>query len=246
MKVLAIIPARYESSRFPGKPLIDIQGKSMVQRVYEQTCKASLVSDVIVATDDQRIYDHVNQFGGKVMMTAKHHQSGTSRCGEVIAEHSDYDVVINVQGDEPLVQPSQIDSVIALFSDKTVKIATLIKAIEKQSELFNANRIKVVVNKKNEALYFSRQPIPHQANLKSSEWIKNATFWKHIGIYAWARQTLIDLLNLEATELEVQESLEQLRWLYHGFSIQTIETKIETPNIDTPEDLQKVLDVLNQ
>ena len=246
MKVLAIIPARYASSRFPGKPLIDIQGKTMIQRVYEQVNKAKLVTDVIVATDDKRIEDNVVQFGGKVMMTSTNHQSGTSRCGEVIAEYPDYDIIINVQGDEPLVQPTQIDEVLSLFSNESVKIATLVKAIEKESELFNSHRVKVVLNSDNQALYFSRQPIPYQVNLPEKDWLSAAKFWKHIGIYAWTRQTLVDILNLEATELEFQESLEQLRWLYHGYHIQTIETKIETPNIDTPEDLEKVIAVLNR
>lgn len=245
MKVLAIIPARYASSRFPGKPLIDIKGKSMIQRVYEQVSKTTLVTDIIIATDDQRIYDVVVDFGGKVMMTDKQHQSGTSRCGEVIVENPNYDVIINVQGDEPLVQPKQIDAVLSLFADQSVKIATVVKAIKENAELFNPNRVKVVLNSKNEAIYFSRHAIPFLANTPQENWLEKAHFWKHIGIYAWTKATLSELLQLESTELEIQESLEQLRWIYHGYSIQTIETKIETPNIDTPEDLKKVLQALN-
>lgn len=246
MKALAIIPARYASSRFPGKPLIDIQGKSMIQRVYEQVSKASLITDVIVATDDQRIYDAVIQFNGKVIMTGAHHTSGTSRCGEVVEKHANYDVIVNVQGDEPLVQPSQIDAVISLFSNPLVKIGTLVKSIKEETELFNTNRVKVVLNAKKEALYFSRQPIPHQANIANNQWLSVASFWKHIGIYAWTTETLQEILSLSPTKLEVQESLEQLRWLYYGYPIQTIETDIETPNIDSPEDLKKVLAVLNK
>lgn len=244
MKVLAIIPARYASSRFPGKPLIDIEGKSMIQRVYDQVSKAKLVTDIIIATDDQRIYDAVMAFDGKVMMTGNHHQSGTSRCGEVITHNPNYDVIINVQGDEPLVRPNQIDEVLSLFSDQSVKIATLVKAIKESTELFNPNRIKVVLNAKNEAIYFSRQAIPFIANTPQGNWLKETKFWKHIGIYAWTKSTLNEVLQLEATELEKQESLEQLRWLYHGYSIQTVETTIETPNIDTPEDVKKVLDAI--
>lgn len=246
MKVLAIIPARYASSRFPGKPLIDIQGKTMIKRVYEQVTKSTLVSKVIVATDDQRIVNEVSDFGGHVMLTSEHHESGTSRCGEVVSEHSNYDVIINVQGDEPLVQPSQIDAVLSLFSDAEVKIGTLVKAIKLESELFNPNRVKVVLNAKNEAIYFSRQPIPHQANVDEKNWLNQAQFWKHIGIYAWRKETLKTILRLKPSGLEKQESLEQLRWLYHGIPIQTIETEIETPNIDTPDDLEKVLSILNK
>jgi 3-deoxy-manno-octulosonate cytidylyltransferase (CMP-KDO synthetase) len=246
MKVLAIIPARYASSRFPGKPLIDIKGKPMIQRVFEQVKKSTMVTDVVVATDDQRIFKAVEHFGGKVMMTATHHQSGTARCGEVIESYPNYDVIINVQGDEPLVKPSQIDAVLSLFSDKSIKIGTLVKAIRTESELFNSNRVKVVLNAKQQALYFSRQPIPYQASLPNNEWLTAAKFWKHIGIYAWTKTTLETIIDLEPTELEIQESLEQLRWLYHGLPIQTVETEIETPNIDVPEDLEKVLAVLNR
>ena len=246
MKVLAVIPARFASSRFPGKPLIDIQGKSMIQRVYEQVQKAKLVSKVIVATDDQRIFSAVTNFGGQVMMTANHHQSGTSRCGEVVESHSDYDVIINIQGDEPLVQPTQIDAVLSLFTDKSVKIGTLVKAIKEHGELMNPNRVKVVLNDKKEAIYFSRHPIPFQANIDQKDWLTVARFWKHIGIYAWTKEALQEILALSPTKLEQQESLEQLRWLYYSYPIHTIETNIETPNIDTPEDLEKVLAVLNR
>jgi len=244
MKVLAIIPARYDSSRFPGKPLIDIKGKAMIQRVYEQTAKAKLVNDVVVATDDQRIFDEVEKFGGQVMMTSTEHKSGTERCGEVIAKNDKYDVVINIQGDEPLINPSQIDDVLNTFKNKNVNIATLVKKMTDIDELLNPNRVKVVLNQNNEAMYFSRNPIPFIANIPKEKWLNHAVFWKHIGIYAWRLDVLNALIKLEPTRLEKQESLEQLRWLFHNYKIKTVETTIETPNIDTPEDLKRVLDVL--
>lgn len=239
MNVLGIIPARYASSRFPGKPLIDIGGKSMIQRVYEQAGKSILISEVIVATDDQRIYDHVKDFGGEVIMTSTKHQNGTERCGEVIQHFSDIDVVINIQGDEPLIQPKQLDLVLELFNDDdaAVEIGTLVKRMDDTQELDNPNRIKVVLDAERNALYFSRSPIPYRK--------KGGEFYKHIGIYAWRTEVLKDIIELDSTELEKSESLEQLRWLYNGFKIKTAETKIETPNIDTPEDVGNVLKALN-
>ncbi len=244
MKTLAIIPARYDSSRFPGKPLIDLKGKTMIQRVYQQTSKASLVDKVIVATDDTRILNAVNAFGGACIMTSPNHSSGTERCGEVIDNYTDYDIIINVQGDEPLIQPQQIDSVLQLFALENTYIATAIKKINKVDDIQNPNRIKVVVNGKNEALYFSRSPIPHIANIPFENWLEHNTFWKHIGIYAWRTKTLKELINLPVTDLEKLESLEQLRWLFHGYQIKTVETTIETPNIDVPADVKKVIDLL--
>lgn len=239
MKVLGIIPSRYQSSRFPGKPLIDIMGKSMIQRVYEQASKSSLITDLVVATDDQRIYDHVKEFGGEVVMTSSDHQNGTERCGEVIEFYSDIDVVINIQGDEPLIQPKQLDLVLELFTDDDaeVEIGTLVKKLNDNQEVENPNRIKVVLDADKNALYFSRSVIPHNKT--------GMQFYKHIGIYAWRLETLKELLQLDPTELEKAESLEQLRWLYHGYKIRVAETDIETPNIDTPEDLHLVIDVLS-
>ncbi len=244
MKVLAIIPARYNSSRFPGKPLIDIKGKTMIQRVYEQTLQSKLVDKVVVATDDDRILDEVKRFGGEGMMTSDQHRSGTERCGEVLSHYNDFDIVINIQGDEPLINPSQIDAVLALFSDDNVKIATVVKAMKSIEDILNPNRIKVVLNHQNEAIYFSRSPIPYIANFPKEKWLTKAKFWKHIGIYAWRREILQEILSTQATDLEKQESLEQLRWMYYGYPIKTVETDIETPNIDTPEDLNRVLAVL--
>lgn len=235
MKVLGIIPARYNSSRFPGKPLIDIAGKSMIQRVYEQASKSNLITDLVVATDDQRIFDEVERFGGNVMMTSEEHQNGTERCGEIIQAYSDIDVVVNIQGDEPLIQPQQLDVLAELFSDDDaeVEIGTLVKKLEDPSEIKNPNRIKVVLDADKNALYFSRSVIPYNKT--------DMTYFKHIGIYAWRMNTLKDLLKLPSCDLERAESLEQLRWLYHGYKIKTAETTIETPNVDTPEDVAKVL-----
>jgi 3-deoxy-manno-octulosonate cytidylyltransferase (CMP-KDO synthetase) len=237
MKVLGIIPSRFESSRFPGKPLIDIQGKSMIQRVYEQASKSKHLDEIIVATDDQRIFNHVEEFGGNVAMTKSSHRNGTERCGEIIQQFSDIDVVVNIQGDEPLVEPEQLDKLINLFIDQTVQIGTLVKKISSVEEIKNPNRIKVVLDKNNNALYFSRNIIPY-SNVPH-------VAYKHIGIYAWRHQTLLELLELSPTELEIAESLEQLRWLENGYKIRTAETMIETPNIDTPEDLEAVLKMLN-
>lgn len=239
MKVLGIIPSRYESSRFPGKPLVDIRGKSMIQRVYEQASKSILITDLVVATDDQRIVDEVESFGGNVMMTSSAHQNGTERCGEVIEAYSDIDVVINIQGDEPLIQPEQLDVVLELFNDDdaAVEIGTLVKKLNDPEEISNPNRIKVVLDADKNALYFSRSVIPYNKT--------GMQHFKHIGIYAWRIETLREILELAPTELEQAESLEQLRWLFNGYKIKTAETAIETPNVDTPEDLQKVLEVLN-
>lgn len=240
MKVLGIIPSRYASSRFPGKPLIDIQGKSMIQRVYEQASKSILISEVVVATDDQRIYEHVQSFGGEVMMTSEAHTNGTERCGEVIETYSDIDVVINIQGDEPLIKPQQLDAVLELFNDDDaeVEIGTLVKKIDHEGELNNPNRIKVVLDKGHHALYFSRSPIPYRKS--------GGSFYKHIGIYAWRYEVLKEIIQLDKCELEQSESLEQLRWMYNGYSIKVAETEIETPNVDTPEDVKAVISALSQ
>lgn len=246
MKILGIIPSRYQSSRFPGKPLIDIAGKSMIQRVYEQSSKSALINELIVATDDQRIFDHVESFGGNVMMTSESHTSGTDRCGEVVEKYSDFDIVINIQGDEPLIRPDQLDELLTAFKNSDVKLATLVKRMSSIEDVLNPNRIKVVLDKDKNGVYFSRSPIPFIANRDKSEWLAKADFWKHIGIYAWRSDVLSKLIALPKTELEQQESLEQLRWIYNGFKIATVETQIETPNIDVPEDLKKVLSLLNK
>lgn len=242
MKIIGIIPARYESSRFPGKPLIDLKGKTMIQRVYEGAKKSSKLSQVIVATDDQRILDHVISFGGEAVMTSENHTNGTDRCAEV-ASSINCDVVINIQGDEPLVDYRQLDELCSAFEDESVTIATLgIKGVTEE-ERNNPNRIKVVLDGKSNALYFSRSPIPNTANGKS-EIIEVFPFFRHIGLYAYRSDTLKELTQLAPTELEKVESLEQLRWLYYSYKIRLVETTIETPNIDVPEDVEKVLGYL--
>ena len=218
----------------------------MVQRVYEQAKKSALLTDVIVATDDQRIFDHVKSFGGKVMMTSTDHPNGTLRCGEVISKETGYDVVINIQGDEPLVRPEQIDSVLQLFKRPEVEIGTVVKRLYNAADIHNENRIKVVLDHNQNALYFSRSAIPFVQGKKHDQWPAAIPYFKHIGIYAWRTETLKKLLVLPVTELEKAESLEQLRWLYHGYKIATVETDIETPNVDTPEDVAKVLEALKQ
>jgi 3-deoxy-manno-octulosonate cytidylyltransferase (CMP-KDO synthetase) len=241
MKFLGIIPARYASSRFPGKPLIDIEGKTMIQRVYEQVKKSTKLNDVVVATDDQRIAETVRSFGGEVVMTAEHHQSGTDRCAEVITNIEGYDVAINIQGDEPFIDPAQIDLLANCFEDTTTQIATLIKEITAEEELFNVNIPKVVRNSKGEAIYFSRQTIPFLRAVEKDQWLQRQTFYKHIGIYAYQVDTLKALTQLPISMLEEAEALEQLRWLENGYAIQTAITTHETVAVDTKEDLAKIL-----
>ena len=240
LKIIGIIPARYGSSRFPGKPLIDLKGKTMIQRVYEGAKKSTILSEVIVATDDKRIYDAVEAFGGKVMMTSSEHPSGTDRCGEVANALDTCDVVINIQGDEPLVDYRQLDQLASAFTDPNVSIATLgIKNVS-LSDIENTNRIKIVVNAEQNALYFSRSAVPNFANAKGDP-LTLYPYYRHIGLYAYRASTLQELVKLQPTQLEQIESLEQLRWLYYGYAIRVVETTIETPNIDVPEDVEKVL-----
>lgn len=241
MRILGIIPARYASSRFPGKPLIDLKGKTMIQRVTEGAAKSTLLTDLIVATDDERIARTVEGFGGKVMLTDSGHPTGTDRCAEIVSRLSEkYDVVINIQGDEPLVDARQLDQLLQAFNDQNVQIATLASRKIGMEDILNPNRIKLVVDKNHSALYFSRSPIPNFANAKG-EPLEIYPFLRHIGLYAYRSEVLLELSALEETKLEQIESLEQLRWLYNGYSIKVVETEIETPNIDTPEDVDKVL-----
>jgi 3-deoxy-manno-octulosonate cytidylyltransferase (CMP-KDO synthetase) len=240
MKVLGIIPARYASTRFPGKPLIDIQGKSMIQRVYEQALKATSLSKVVVATDNELIAEAVRNFGGEFVMTASVHQSGTDRCAEVSRHFPDYDIVINIQGDEPFIDPQQIDLVVSCFEQNGIQLATLVKAIHANEELFNNNIPKVVMNSKQEAIYFSRHTIPYLRNAEKEKWLTAHQFYKHIGIYGYHAETLQEITKLAPSSLEIAESLEQLRWVENGYTIQTRITTIETIAIDTPEDLNKI------
>lgn len=244
MKILGIIPARYQSSRFPGKPLIDLKGKSMIQRVYEQCQKAALLAEVVVATDDQRIYDHVTSFGGKVTMTSSEHPSGTDRCGEVAKDYPGFDVFVNIQGDEPLIEPRQIDQLCQLFENKDVQIGTLAKKIDDPKILSNPNRIKIALGNNNRALYFSRSPIPYMQGVEMENWLRSNDYYRHIGIYAYRSQVLAEIIDLTPTDLEKQESLEQLRWLFYGYHIQVGFSEYETPNIDTPEDVDEVMKLL--
>ena len=240
MRVLGVVPARFGSSRFPGKPLIDLNGKSMIQRVYEGAKKSKLISDLIVATDDVRILQEVERFGGKAEMTLETHPSGTDRCAEVLSRNSDFDLVINIQGDEPLVDARQLDSLIDGFSDSSVQIATLATENISAEDLQNPNRIKVVVDNFNNAIYFSRSAIPNSQNF-SWDSFEVYPFLRHIGLYAYRSDILKQITQLEPTELEKIESLEQLRWMYYGYKIKVIKTNIETPNIDVPSDVAKVI-----
>lgn len=239
--IIGIIPARYASTRFPGKPLIDIAGKSMIQRVYEQASKAQMLEDVLVATDDQRIVEHVKAFGGNVVTTSGHHQSGTDRCFEaIVAFRPTASVVVNIQGDEPFIHPDSIDKVCACFDDNTTQIATLVKRIQDAGELFNPNIPKVVRNSNGEALYFSRQAIPFLRGKKETDWLSSGEFYKHIGIYAYRTNILKEITALEQSDLELAEALEQLRWIENGYKIKTELTDFESVAIDSPEDLQKL------
>ena len=239
-RIIGVIPARYASTRFPGKPLIDIAGKSMIQRVYEQCLKAKDLSEVIVATDDERIVNHVKEFGGLVMLTSPHHQSGTDRCAEVLANFPEQvDVVINIQGDEPFIDPEQINLLISAFNQENTQIATLIKKLSTEDEIKNPNVVKAIFNTRNEAIYFSRNPIPYRRNPEA-----NIHYYKHIGIYGYSNNTLKAITKLPISDLEKAESLEQLRWIEHGYTITLKETHLETTAIDTPADLERVLSSL--
>jgi 3-deoxy-manno-octulosonate cytidylyltransferase (CMP-KDO synthetase) len=246
LKLLGIIPARFASTRFPGKPLVDMGGKSMIQRVYEQVKKSTLISDVLVATDHQDIVNHVQSFGGHVCMTLESHVSGTDRCYEaLLQQQKKYEYVINIQGDEPFIHPEQID-LLARQLNGVTEIGTLVKKITTEDQLFNPNVVKAVISNKGSALYFSRAAIPHVRNILEKEWLKKHAFYKHIGMYAYRTDVLQQLTNLPVSFLEKAESLEQLRWLENGFTITVAETQIETIGIDTPEDLQHALAYLKE
>ncbi len=241
MKVLGIIPARYASTRFPGKPLALIHGVSMIERVYRQASRCRRAGFIVVATDDQRIADHVHSFGGNVIMTSPSHESGTDRCAEVAAGMNNrYDVVVNIQGDEPYIYPEQIDQVIGCFENNSVQIATLVKKVNDKRELHHVNIPKVVVDINGNALYFSRRPIPFCSESLEDVLIKEGRFLKHVGIYGYRANVLAQLASLPRTTLEISESLEQLRWLEHGYSIKTALTTFSNLAIDTPDDIRRV------
>jgi 3-deoxy-manno-octulosonate cytidylyltransferase (CMP-KDO synthetase) len=241
MKILGIIPARFGSTRFPGKPLVDIDGKTMIQRVYEQAKSCSALTDVIVATDDERIFNEVTRFGGKVVMTSTSHQSGTDRCAEVVNKLNEkYDVIINIQGDEPFIDPKQITQLCNCFLDEKTQIATLTKSISDPTELFNENKVKVTFNTNYFAIYFSRNAIPFFRGETHENWLKKHNYFKHIGIYGYKTEILKEITLLKPSKLELAEGLEQLRWLENGYNIKIAETELEAISIDTPEDVAKL------
>lgn len=241
MKVIGIIPARYESTRFPGKPLIDIAGQTMIQRVYHQAKHASTLSEVVVATDDERIYQHVKSFAGNVVMTKSDHQSGTDRCAEVIGDINGFDVAINIQGDEPFIDPQQIDLLVSCFDNSKTEIATLVRKIQTLEELTNINKPKVVLDRYGQAIYFSRQAIPFLRGEAIENWLDKRPFYNHIGIYGYKADILKQLSALPISDLERMESLEQLRWIDNGYKIQTAVSNHSNDAIDTPEDLALIL-----
>ena len=239
MNVVAVIPSRYASSRFPGKPLATIGGMSMLERVYRQASTVNLLKEVIVATDDQRIFQHVESFGGTVRMTSDQHLSGTDRCAEIAEQLTDVDCIINIQGDEPFLQPRQIELLITQLEQlKGQGVATLAKLITEEADLFNPSVVKVTMTKNQRALYFSRNVIPYCRGVKDENYLKSCNFYKHIGIYGFYRSTLLALSKLPPSQLELAESLEQLRWLENGYPIQVGLTDMETIGIDTPADLE--------
>lgn len=240
MNILGIIPARYASTRFPGKPLVDIAGKSMIQRVYEQAKKCADLTEVIVATDDERIFNHVIGFGGIAAITSPDHQSGTDRCAEVALNRLEYDVIINIQGDEPFINPEQISLLARCFDAAEVQIVTMVKKVQTEQELFNHNSPKVVINKFSEAIYFSRSPIPHIRGQEQQNWFNCFTYFKHIGLYGFRADILQEITKLPVSPLEKVESLEQLRWIENGYRVKVAETELETYAVDTPEDLEKL------
>jgi 3-deoxy-manno-octulosonate cytidylyltransferase (CMP-KDO synthetase) len=243
VKFLGVIPARYASTRFPGKPLAMINGRTMIRRVYDQVKKCPDLADVYVATDDSRIFDHVKDFGGNVIMTSPDHKSGTERCQEVaekLGREVDFGAVINIQGDEPFLQPAQISELIGCFRDPHVQIGTLVKKIHSPAELLNANVVKVVFDKNFRALYFSRNPIPYLRGTDAKEWTGKAEYFKHIGIYGYCLGVLNDIVRLPLSPLEKAESLEQLRWMESGYAIHVRETYHDSFAVDTEEDLLKI------
>jgi 3-deoxy-manno-octulosonate cytidylyltransferase (CMP-KDO synthetase) len=243
MKHIAIIPARYASTRFPGKPLAILGGKTVIQRVYEQA--VSVLSEAWVATDDERIYQTVKEFGGRAVMTRTDHKSGTDRieeASEII--NTNADVIINIQGDEPFVQPSQIKALIQLFDNAETQIGTLGKRFDSIEAVCNPNSPKIVTDKQGFALYFSRSIIPHVRGVENKEWLNHFPYLKHLGLYAYRRDVLRQITQLPQSSLEKAESLEQLRWLENGYRIRVGLTDVETVGIDTPEDLQRAEEFL--
>lgn len=243
MKFIGLIPARYASTRFPGKPLALLAGKPVIQHVYEQAVK--VLDAVYVATDDERIYNKVLEFGGKAVMTSTEHHSGTDRIEEALEKvGGDFDVVVNIQGDEPFIAQSQIETLCHCFEDETTQIATLGKPFECIEAVENPNSPKIVVDNRGYAMYFSRSVIPFVRGVERQEWLKKYPFLKHLGIYAYRTEVLKAITRLPQSSLELAESLEQLRWLENGYRIKVGITNVETVGIDTPEDLQRAEDFI--
>lgn len=246
MKFIALIPARFQAVRFPGKPLANLAGKPVIQWVYENVSHA--LDNVWVATDDRRIYDAVASFGGNAVFTSSAHRSGTDRCAEaasILKKETDFDVVINVQGDEPFIKAEQINQLMACFDVQT-EIATLIKKIDTEEELLNPNRPKAVIDSNHNALYFSRSTIPFIRNESNENWLQSHNFWAHVGMYAYTYDVLQKITLLNPGKLEKAESLEQLRWLENGYRIKTAETNFQSIGIDTPDDLEKASEWLSK
>lgn len=241
---LAVIPARYNSTRFPGKPLADMAGKTMIQRVYERVAATKEIDKVVVATDDERIFDHVLNFGGEAMMTNADHQSGTDRVAEVAACFPSATIIVNVQGDEPFINPQQIEAVVAPFADRKVAIATLAHPITEERALLSPNVVKLVRNAAGRALYFSRHAIPYLRDVPVGQWIDRKKHLQHLGLYAYRSSVLKEITALPKGELEGDESLEQLRWLHAGYQIYVGLTDLPAIGIDTPEDLERALPLL--
>ena len=243
MTVLAIIPARYASTRFPGKPLAELGGESIISRVYHRVCRTEGIEDVLIATDDESICDHAESFAedGAVMMTSDQHRSGTDRCGEAMQrlerQGYRYDIILNVQGDEPFVDPAQLETLIGCFNDPNVQIATLATRITKTDELLSPNNVKVVRATDGRALYFSRQPLPYRRDIDPECWLDEGEYLKHVGIYAFRSDVLPELCRLEVSPLEKAEKLEQLRWMEAGYPIHVALTDHANIGIDTPDDL---------
>jgi 3-deoxy-manno-octulosonate cytidylyltransferase (CMP-KDO synthetase) len=248
LQFAGIIPARYASSRFPGKPLVLIGNKPMIQRVYDQARKT--LDMVWVATDDKRIFDAVLAFGGKAIMTSTDHLSGTDRCAEAVTKINrettqKIDIVINIQGDEPFIKPEQINLLMKCFIDVTVELATLVRKVEPGEDVFNPNQPKVILDSKGDAIYFSRAAIPYVMDSEKIDWSKNHVFYKHLGLYAYRSETLKKITLLSRSPLEISESLEQNRWIENGYRIRTAVTTWESIGIDTPDDLEKAKSLLD-
>ena len=249
MRFLGVIPARYASTRFPGKPLVDIAGKTMIQRVYERAAES--LEEVWVATDDARIEEAVKGFGGRVVMTSEACPSGTDRCREAAEKiaattNRSFDVVINIQGDEPFLHPEMFEKLMSCFDDGTADIATLVNPVVQSEEIFNPSEAKVVFDRDKSALYFSRSPVPFVMEVEKADWHEHHTFYKHVGVYAYKMDVLRKITELPVSPLEATERLEQNRWLENGYKIKVEITKHESVPVDTPEDLERIQRLLDK